>query len=405
MNSIVKSRLLFVSPRFLFPLDSGGKIRTSQILRGLKGGMFHITLASPGSTDGTFANQIDGVCDRFVNWSTTRRERTFRALRAGFLLSGLPVSVATDRSVNGKRTIAELVDEQPDVVVFDFAHAEVLAPAQLTCPSVIFTHNVEAEILRRQFENARTLLARLAWRDQHRKMIRFERAALQRFDTVIAVSERDAKVFNNEYGVRRAEVIPTGTDLQYFRYGEPATAPIVAFIGSMDWGPNIDGVRFFLREIWPLITVHRPDAKMTVIGRYPPAWLVSEATEHASGWTFTGSVPDVRPFVRAAAVCVIPLRIGGGTRIKAFEAMALGCPVVSTSLGVEGLNLSDPEHCLLADEPLTFATAILRLIEDRGFALGLSRRGRAHVERHASSDLVAKRFEEICVGTIERRGM
>lgn len=397
---MTRRRMLFVSPRFLFPMDSGGKIRTVQVLRGMKGGAFSITLASPArpGEEARFAREIGSVCDRFAFWPERRPGAWHGAARALRLGSRLPVPVALDRSVAGRRIIAGELDRGPDLVVFDFAHAAVLAPARLALPAVLFTHNVESVIFRRHAEVARGFARRAVWRSQWRKMERFEREVLPRFDSVVAVSGHDADWFRDRLGVRRVGVIPTGVDLDYFSWSAPGDAERVVFTGSMDWIANQDGIGYFLDEIWPRIATARPGATMRVVGRNPPEGLIRRAAELP--WTFTGFVDDVRPHVRAGTAYVIPLRVGGGTRIKAYEAMALGCPVVSTTIGVEGLPLESGAHFLRADAPEPFADAVLRLITDCELRERLSRSARALVSERFAAERAAAEFERICLDTL-----
>jgi glycosyltransferase involved in cell wall biosynthesis len=395
--------MLFVSPRFLFPTDSGGKIRTVQVLRGMKGGAFSITLASaaaPGDEE-RHASEIETVCDEFVAWPERPRGLAHQAMRAIAVASRLPVPVATDRSVAGRRAVAAQVDRGPDVVVFDFAHATVLAPPRVGPTTVLFTHNVESMIFERHAAIARGPAQRALWRSQWRKMERFEREALLRFDVVVAVSGQDATFFRERIGVKRVGVIPTGVDLDYFSWSAPQDGERVVFTGSMDWIANQDGIGHFLADVWPLIARDRPTASMCVVGRTPPESLVRRAA--ALPWTFTGFVDDVRPHVRASAAYVIPLRVGGGTRLKAFEAMALGCPVVSTTIGVEGLPLEHGEHYLRADEPAAFAEAVLRLLADRELRGRLSRAARTLVRERFSAECAGRAFERICLDALAAR--
>ncbi len=170
-----RPRLLFVAPWFLFPRNTGGRIRTSDILRGLKSGAFDVTLASPKPGDmGDYSNEIEAVCDQFTGWAPPRHGSLFRVTRLRFLLSPLPVSVATDRWLPAQRLIADELAKNYDVVVIDFPHTTVLAPAKLNAPSVIFTHNIEAEIFRRHAEVAGNPVTRAVWKTQYKKMAGFE---------------------------------------------------------------------------------------------------------------------------------------------------------------------------------------------------------------------------------------
>jgi polysaccharide biosynthesis protein PslH len=400
-----RPRLLFVSTRFLFPVDSGGKIRTTQVLRGLKGEAFDITLASPAPAGATerYARELAEVCDRFVSWPEPERGAAFNLTRLRWIASSLPVPVATDRSAEGSRLVAQLLAERPTVVVIDFPHAAVLAPERLDVPSVLFTHNVEAEIFVRHVKVASTPVHQWLWRSQHRKMVEFERQALQRFDSIIAVSQRDADAFRRDYGVPGTSVISTGVDLDFFAYADPPPSAQCVFMGSMDWLANVDGLEFFMDEVWPLIVKGRPDARMLVVGRAPPAALVQRAAVRNHAWKFTGFVDDVRPHVHGSAVSVIPLRVGGGTRLKAYEAMSLGAPVVSTAIGVEGLPLEDGRHYLRADAPADFAARVLELFDDHARAVALARAARKYVEQNFSFRSVAREFERICLQAAQAR--
>jgi polysaccharide biosynthesis protein PslH len=402
VKSGARPRLAFVSPLFLFPNDAGGKIRSTNILRGLKGGAFELRLLSPAPPDAQarWGAEIDSVCDEFVPWVAPAPRRRLR--RALDLLSALPVNVAADVSAEASACVtAQVARGDIDLLLFDFVHASVLRPAALPMPSVCFTHNVEAEIFRRHADTATNPLWRGVWQSQHRKMRRFEAEALARYTRVVAVSERDAATFRSEYGVRHAEAIPTGVDLDYFGWegratGAGANPPSVVFVGSMDSAANIDAVDYFIQSVWPLVRAQQPQARFVVVGRHPPAALVA-AGQRASGVEFTGAVPDVRPFLHQAQLSVIPLRVGGGTRIKAFEAMAIGCPVVSTSVGIEGLSLKADEHFLAADDAPTMARHVLALLGSAGQREAMAARARAFVESRFGHREVAKVFEAICL--------
>jgi glycosyltransferase involved in cell wall biosynthesis len=397
---------LFVSPRYLLPADMGGKIRTAHVLKGLKGGRFHVTLVSPAPAEipPAYKAELTQLCDTFRSWPEPQRGPLFAYTRLRHIASDLPIPVATDRSPTARRIVTELINSA-DVVVADFLHAAVLMPDTLTVSSVLFTHNVEAEIFARHEEIAAGALHKAVWRNQAAKMRNFERNTLRRFDSVVAVSERDREYFRREYGVA-SSTIPTGVDLDYFAF-HPVVAdpgpPVIAFTASMDSLANIDGVRWFMDAVWPLIAARAPDAEMRVIGRNPDPALVSEAKRRGLRWTFTGYVDDVRPHLEGAAVYVIPLRVGGGTRIKAYEAMAFGLPTVSTRLGVEGLAVEPGTHFLEADTEQGFAEAVLQLVTDLALRRRLAQEARNLVERNFSARSVGAVFEGICLRAMDAR--
>lgn len=402
-HSAERRRMLFVSTRYLYPVDSGGKIRTTQILRGLKGGRYSVTLVSPAPVDWRerHGRDIEAACDRFVAWPELQRHALFHYTRLVHVASRLPVPVATDRSEPGMRAIAVELAGRPDILVLDFAHAAVLAPSAVPCPTVVFTHNLEAEIFERQSRHAARLPVRMLWRNQHRKMLRFEGDVLRRADGVVAVSERDAQAMRRDYGCSNVATIRTGVDLDFFTYGRKPVGRSVVFMGAMDWTPNADGIRTFLTEVWPQIVARVPDATMTVVGRAPPPSLVRQFERTSSAVRFTGLVDDVRPHVRESAVFVIPLRIGGGTRLKVYEAMGLGCPVVSTALGVEGLPVEPGRHFLAAEIGAPMADAIVHLLLDTERQQALSHAARAFVEENFSFRAAAADFESICNRVVE----
>ncbi len=398
-----RKTLIFISPRFLFPTDSGGKIRTTQILRGLKGGAFGIRLVMPSTADERrkFGDQIDTVCDQHVTWEQNPRGKLlFLIKKIAWLLHRFPIPVQSDWDAAGARIVEQVLNEGADLIVFDFPHSAVLAPGSFASPSLMFTHNVEAEIFHRHWQVARFPLHKLIWRNQYRKMYRFEKTVLSRFDAVVAVSDRDRDFFREEYEIRNCGVIPTGVDTEFFSYQQPSNSPQVVFCGSMDWMANIDGVEHFFDNIWSLIKVKVPDARMKVVGRMPPESLVRKISSSAPEWEFTGFVDDVRDHIGGSAAFVIPLRVGGGTRIKAFEAMAMGAPVVSTSIGVEGLPVQHGEHLLVADDDAVFADNVVALLTDDQKKMAISRSARRLVEEKYGFRVAAGTFERICLETV-----
>jgi glycosyltransferase involved in cell wall biosynthesis len=170
----------------------------------------------------------------------------------------------------------------------------------------------------------------------------------------------------------------------------------------MDWLANRDGIAFLMEDIWPLVAKAMPAATMTVVGRDPPPALVKRAAVGGHSWNFTGYVDDVRDYVKAASAYVIPLRVGGGTRLKVYEAMAMGCPIVSTSVGIEGLPVVAGRHYLRADGPAELAAAIIALLRDEQLRVSLSVAARRFVEENCSYQAVARQFESICDATVGR---
>jgi glycosyltransferase involved in cell wall biosynthesis len=399
---VSRLRLLFVSPRFLFPLNEGGKIRTVGMLRAMKkDGPFEITLVSPAPPDaGPHMADIASACDRFFSWPATKNGKLTQVMG---VLGSLPASTASDRSDAGRTIVAAELAKKPNVVVADFPHSAVLLPARLQPASVMFTHNLEAEILERHAALA-TGWRKLIWVREARKMDRFERRTLKRFDSVVAVSERDETQLAKRYSLPVVRRIETGVDLEFHAYQAPrAEGKVAVFAGAMDSRSNIDGIEFLLRAVWPRVHAVRPEAQMLIAGRNPPPALVAEAKLSGTNWHFTGSVADIRPYLHAGDVSLIPLRVGSGTRLKAFEAIASGLPVVSTTLGVEGLGLVPGEHYLAADTDAEFADAILALLADTPRRAAMAQAGRALLEARYSWTVIARQFEAICLEALRRK--
>ncbi|MEL6372028.1 MAG: glycosyltransferase [Pseudomonadota bacterium] len=392
-----KPRLLFLSPQFLFPMDAGGKIRTANILKNMKGGAFHIDLVMPAdeAQQLDWAPYIDQLADEVYFFAPPPEGLSRQISRLATLFTALPVAVRSEARAAARDAFDAGLRRKPDFILFDYVHALAMATGVWTAPSAFFAHNVETEIFRRHADLTSGAMGAI-WQREARAMEWFETAACRKVDGVITVSDRDAEMFRKDFGIDRALSIPTGVDLEFFSWQAPgeAAAPEIVFTGSLDWRANQDGLLWFLKDVWPLITKEVPDATFRIIGKNPPDHLISAAKDVP--WEFTGFVDDVRDHARGT-VYVIPLRAGGGTRIKAFEAMAMGVPVVSTGLGVEGLDVVAGRHYLHADAPGDFADEVVRLLGSADLRSTLSRQARALCEEHFSHAKAAAVFERHCL--------
>jgi len=266
----------------------------------------------------------------------------------------------------------------------------------LPCPSILFTHNVEAEIWRRHAENAAQPLSRMLYRQQWRRMLRFEGRTLARFDRLLAVSDADEQTFRRLYGhetLAPIDVVATGVDTSFFTPTPDAFVrpKHLAFVGSMDWMPNEDGVLFFCREVLPRVRQSEPDVTLSIVGRAPTPAVKRLAQE--SGIEVTGTVDDVRAYLGQACATIVPLRVGGGTRLKIFEAMAAGKAVISTTIGAEGLPTESGRHLLIADDAEAFAAAVVRIVREPELRRRLEREARTLVTRHYDWSVAAGQLE------------
>ena len=276
-----------------------------------------------------------------------------------------------------------------DVVKLDLVYLSHFrlrqAPAGSPPPAVVIdTHDIAYDLLRQVARSnvspLRKLYAEVSWR----KLAREERAAWRSADGLCVCSDADARRVRADVPGARLAVVPNAADVEFFRPrpGDPAPdGRTVLFFGLLSTFPNSDGVRFFLSEIWPRLAAERPDARCKIVGGQPPEWLLAQAGPRIE---VTGVVNDLRPHLAGAAAVVVPLRFGSGTRLKIVEAMAMGKPVVSTSLGAEGLVATPGRDLLIADDPAAFAAAVRQVLDQPGLAASLGRAGRALVEERYS---------------------
>lgn len=395
-------RILWLKSDLLLPLDKGGRLRTWHLMRHLapRHEITYLAFSDPDARPEDLArmHEVAAHVETIPRSDSAKHSWRFYGDVARHLTGPLPYAVGKYRSrAFERRARALLAKGGFDLVVCDFLFPAVNLPRTIPCPAVIFTHNVESEIWRRHAKMQAGALQPLYWL-QYRRMLRYEARTLQRFDGILAVSDADRDTFARLYpGIEGTplHVVSTGVDTDYFspsREGSVATRRSLVFTGSMDWLPNEDAMLFFCRDVLPLIRAEEPDTTLSIVGRAPTPSVIRLGAQR--GITVTGRVDDVRPFVRDADVYVVPLRIGGGTRLKIFEAMAMGKAVVSTDVGAEGLPVTHGEHLLLAGEPRTFARAVVRLLRnvDRRVKLGVT--ARALVVRYYDWSAVAGELED-----------
>ena len=357
-------RILWVKAGKLLPVDTGGKIRSYHLLRQLAA-QHELVLLSyyGGRPDAQYDNEIRERLPNAVPFHTPLPDVSARQY-ATRMLSAAPYAVTKFTAPLVRQAVAErLAGRQFDVAVCDFLSASLNFPRASATPAVLFQHNVESVLWRRQAAHERNPVKRLAFAIEAAKMARYERAAVRRFAHVIAVSRRDRDAMSTMVDPSRISVVPTGVDVQQYRpaSGARATQPLVLFLGSMDWEANVDAVDYFCRDIWPAVRAAVPAARFRIVGRDPVARVRALASDSVE---VTGTVSSVVDHLKEAAVFAVPLRIGGGTRLKIFEAMAAGRAVVSTSIGAEGLDVRDGRDVVLADSAHTFAEAVIRLLLD-----------------------------------------
>jgi glycosyltransferase involved in cell wall biosynthesis len=366
-------RLLLLTESIPYPLDSGGRIKTYHTLRIL-------------------AREHEVHCHAFIREERQRADgRALTALAASVTLhllprrwwrearyllrsafSGTPYTVARHFDPVACAAIeADIRRLRPDLVYCD--HLSMMEyGARLNVPLVYDAHNVEHALLRRFGAGRRNLVTRLAAAIEWRRVRAYEREACRRSRLVFAVSDVDRRALAELAGrpvpIRTAPISVDAASMTP-RAGTPST-PALLFLGGLHWPPNAEALVFFVQDIWPLVRRARPDATLTVVGRADRP--VAERCRRAPGVTLTGWVEDIEPYVRRSRALVVPMRAGSGMRVKILEAMSRGVPVVSTSLGCEGIDVRSGEHLLVADDPERFADAVLQVMADDDLAASLA---------------------------------
>lgn len=401
-------RVLWIKTELLHPVDKGGRIRTYQMLRELKvhHRVTYLTLDDGTASSDAIARATE-YCDEVIRVpfrTASKRTPRFWLELVRNVFSGLPYAIAKYRVPALTRALrARVARGDIDVVLCDFLFPSINVPSDLDVPVILFEHNVEAAIWERHTQVAGSPLKRRYMAEQWRRMRRFEGDECRRLDHVIAVSAEDCRQLEREYGLAEVSEVPTGVDTEFFRpsAGVERTPHEMVFTGSMDWLPNEDGIIWFCDEILPRIRREIPDATLTIVGRSPSRPVLDLAERH-DRVEVTGSVPDVRPYMERASVFVVPLRIGGGTRLKVYEAMGMEIPIVSTTIGAEGLPVRDGHDLLLADDPDTFAATVVRLMRAPESGRGLARTAAARVRAEFAWREVAARFATLCERAVDR---
>jgi glycosyltransferase involved in cell wall biosynthesis len=391
-----------------FPLTSGKRIRTFNLLARLAN-RHQVTVLCHKNPDRDEAaaaaaafRELDidtVVVDRAV---PTKSGPAFYARLAGNLLSALPYSVATHASPALADAVREFASDDP----VDVWHCEWTPYAQVLRDALgdalggsrwtVMAHNVESLIWQRYAESEPSTAKRWYIRRQWRKFERFERWAYSAATVPVAVSHDDARLMRERFGVRRVEVVENGVDVGYFRPQrdvdrDPAS---LLFLGSLDWRPNLDAVSILLDDIFPRVKAAVPNASLALVGRRPPDWLKGRAANMPGVRVFP-NVPDVRPFLASCGMLVVPLRIGGGSRLKILEALAAETPVVSTRVGAEGLELTPERDLIVTDTPQAMTAAILDAIRRPDLLQETAESGRRRVLARYSWEPLAARLDAV----------
>jgi sugar transferase (PEP-CTERM/EpsH1 system associated) len=392
--------VLVLSTQFPYPPRSGFEMRVYQLVRGLAA-RHSVTLLSFAE-----AHERDDVAElsREVSVRTVeyRPARGLGKRRAQLtkLVSRLPYACHHVHSEEMQAAITELCSSG----AFDIVQLESSLFCQYAFPSdvrlVLDEHNIEYEVLFRMYQNERSLPRRAFSWLEYVRFRRFEQEAWRDVDGCLVCSEREAEVLHAREQELPVTVVPNGVDIDHFRPALASPEPeTVVFNGVLNYRPNLDAALHLVDDIWPLVLARCPDARLAIVGR---AGDVDVSALRRPGVEVTGEVADVRPYLQRAAVEVVPLRMGGGTRLKVVEGLALGKAMVSTSLGCEGIAVRDREHLLIADDAASFADRIVALFVDPAWGERLGRAGRKLVEHTYSWDLAGERLVGLYEQVLER---
>jgi polysaccharide biosynthesis protein PslH len=390
-------KILWVKSDFLHPTTKGGQIRTLEILRRIRTRHEIHYVAFTRDSGAEALERSSEYCHRaFPVPLQVPKHGTLGFY--GQLLKGLfsskPVAVLRYRSPEMQRTITALrALEHYDAIVCDFLFA---APnIRDLSGTVLFQHNVETMIWRRHTDVTVDTARKLYFRLQTKRMFAYEETVSRAVQHVITVSQVDAQLMKKLFGITDVSHVATGVDVNYFSAPAPSSSAAgLIFLGSMDWLPNIDAIKYFTADILPLIRHRHPEVSLAIVGREPSA-EINEIAARDRHIHVTGTVADVRPHLWSSQVSIVPLRIGGGSRLKIYESMAAGIPVVSTTVGAEGLTVHPPHDIRIADTPKDFAAECIQLLENVRDRRSLADAARRLVNERFTWERIAVDFERI----------
>lgn len=372
-------RVLFLTGDVPYPIDTGARIRTFNLIKHTQR-RAEVTLLTMAQ-DSSYAERRAVMKEHCTEVLYVQRPVISKIDLAKGLVKSLwsprPFIVDKHYFEPYVRKVEELCRSgQFDLVHCDNISLAHAVPADSPIPTVLTEHNMEAVIWERYYEEEKNPLKKKYIHEQLKKVVAFEGEMCRRYDTVVAVSEEDRLRLAQSYKVHNVLVVPNGVDTAYFA---PSTAEIVpnslVFTGSMDWRPNQDAMVHFIQSIWPLIHHKCPTARVWIVGRKPSDKLLALGKADPR-ITVTGRVDDVRQYSASAAVYIVPLRIGGGSRLKILEALSMQKAVVSSIVGAEGLEVKNGEDIVLAESPEEFASRVLELFDRPAFRARLGEAGR-----------------------------
>jgi polysaccharide biosynthesis protein PslH len=391
----VSLRVLVLDEEIPYPPNAGKRIRTWNLLKRLAQ-RHTISLLCYGSphTPEVGAIQEAGIELSLVEPPLDQTSRNLYASLFVNLFSLHPFSVTKHYSARFQKKLDQLLEDRSwDLIQCEWTPFARFIPPACHVPVLVTTHNVESEILARRAHHTQNPIGKMFFQLQEWKMRRFEQQALRRASAVTAVTTRDAETIRG-WGIKSIRLVPNGVDLNaYYVNSDAESDNEILVLGSLDWYPNVDALNYFIEDIFPIVRACRPDARLRIVGRRPSERLKNRCSNIASV-IFVGEVEDTNTYLGRAAVVVVPLRIGGGSRLKILEAMAAGKAIVSTSIGAEGLEVVSEEHLMIADSPVEFASRVEQLLASKTERHRLGAQGRGLVEERYGWAEIASYLEE-----------
>jgi sugar transferase (PEP-CTERM/EpsH1 system associated) len=385
--------ILFVTATLPYPPTDGAKIRLFSLIKNLptRHKIFVASFVTPADHPDAI-DHLRGYCE---DVQVVRRDPRYPVSKILWgLVSPTPFPILNYRDPG----MAALVKRMVKSHSFDIVQAEALQVAQYCTESrgcrVLDLFDIQSAVMKRYAYQQHDVLKRTYARITAKKLARYEQRIGPRFNHCLTVSPDDQDFVQKRMGFESVSVIPNGVDLDAYAFDDSQSVENnrIVFVGRMDYPANEDGVRWFCRQVLPFVQAQRPDTLLQIVGKYPSKEVKQLASPRVE---VTGFVEDVRPFLKAATVCIIPLRVGGGTRLKILEGWAMGKAIVSTSVGAEGLTIKPEQDILIANDPRGFARQIVRALESPELRKSLGRAGRSVVESRYGWNMIGKCLEAV----------
>lgn len=368
-------KLLFLTTEIPFPLDSGGKIRTYNMIKGISE-EYSIDLIcfSENNENDTRCKELFKVCStiKVIKSVYTNSSSKSMVLKNIFtsILKNKPFIIEKFINKEYENQINKLISNNKyDAVIFD--HLNITGYyrkfEKTNMVKILSQHNCEYLILRRRYENEKNFIKKLYLKYEYKKTERYEKEICLKFSKVIVLTEEDRKlIYSEKCRNNNVEIIPISVDTNYLKKSYNSKIKKILFLGTMSWYPNEQGILWFLENVWEKVIDKYNDVKLYIVGKNPGENIMKYESNKV---IVTGYVEDVNDYIEKCDVCIVPLFIGGGMRVKILECMSKGLPVISTSIGAEGIKCKEKEEILIANTPEKFLMCIDELYNNELYKL------------------------------------